>query len=183
MLTGSGPIVRRSRRFIGLAAVAALTACGGRVTATSPTPKTTRPPSQPLMAAAITPTVPPNPGALTPCSQVPFPGPVAEEDQLHDCWVVEPSGGADLSRYEFFMGGKSPTDQRQGLLVFERPNAGASRSVYDVPGLGGDVTIVLARWSFACYKTASGTTGEFDAEAAAFVTDPVRVQTDCAKAP
>ena len=183
MLTGSGPIVRRSRRFIGLAAVAALTACGGRVTATSPTPKTTRPPSQPLMAAAITPTVPPNPGALTPCSQVPFPGPVAEEDQLHDCWVVEPSGGADLSRYEFFMGGKSPTDQRQGLLVFERPNAGASRNVYDVPGLGGDVTVVLARWSFACYKTASGTTGEFDAEAAVFVTDPVRVQTDCAKAP
>ena len=177
------PLCRRTVAFIGLTAVAALTACGAHVAATSPGPRTTRPPSQPLAAAAISPTVPPNPGTLTPCSQVPFPGPVQEEDQLHDCWVVEPSGSADLSKYEFFMGGKSPTDQRQGLLVFERPNAGASRNVYDVPGLGGDVTVVLARWSFACYKTASGTTGEFDAEAAVFVTDPVRVQTDCAKAP
>ena len=174
---------RRTVACIGLTAVAALTACGAHVAATSPSPKTTRPPSQPLMAAAVTPTEPPNPGALTPCSQLPFPGPVAEEDQLHDCWVVEPSGSADLSKYEFFMGGKSPTDQRQGLLVFERPNAGASRSVYNVPGLSGDVTVVLARWSFACYKTASGTTEEFDAEAAAFVTDTVRVQTGCGKAP
>lgn len=173
---------RRTVAFLGLTALAALTACGAHVAATSPGPTTTRPPSRPPAAAAMSPTVPPNPGALTPCSQVPFPGPVAEEDQLHDCWVVEPSGSADLSRYEFFMGGKSPTDQHQGLLVFERPNAAASRSVYNVPGLGGDVTVVLARWSFACYKTVSGTTGEFDAEAAAFVTDTVRVQTDCPKA-
>src|SRR5260370_5999043 len=125
-------ICRRSVAFIGLTAVAGLTSCGARV-ATSPAPKTTRPPSQPLTAAAITPTVPPNPGALTPCSQLPFPGPVAEEDQLHDCWVVEPSGSADLSKYEFFMGGRSPTDQHQGLLVFARPHAGASRSVSSGP--------------------------------------------------
>lgn len=182
MLIGSGRS-RRAVAFIGLTALAALTSCGAHQVATSPAPTTTRPPSPPLAAAAITPTVPPIPGALTPCSQLPFPGPVAEQDQLHDCWVVEPSGSADLSKYEFFMGGRSPTDQRQGLLVFERPNAAAASSVYRVPGLGGDVTVVLARWSFACYRTASGTTGEFDAEAAAFVTDQVRAQTDCPKAP
>jgi hypothetical protein len=108
---------------------------------------------------------------------------MTEEDQLHDCWVVEPLGSSDLSRYEFFMGGTSPTDPHQGLLVFERPNAGGSRIVYSVPGRGGDVTVTLARWGFACYRTASGTTGEFDAGAAAFVTDQAKVQTDCPPAP
>src|SRR5207247_10918092 len=156
------PMCRRTVAFIGLTAVAALTSCRAHV-ATSPAPKTTRPPSQALAAAAITPTVPPNPGTLSPCSQLPFPGPVAEEDQLHDCSVVEPSGSADLSKYEFFMGGTSPTDRYQGLLVFERSQAGGSRNVYSVPGRGGDITVSLARWSFACYKTASGATGEFDA--------------------
>src|SRR5260370_18580179 len=165
------PICRRPVAFIGLTAVAGLPSCGAHV-ATAPAPKTARPPSQPLAAAAITPTVPPNPGALTPCSQLPFPGPVAEEDQLHDCWVVEPSGSADLSKYEFFMGGRSPTDQHQGLLVFERPNAAASRSVYSVPGLGGDITVSLPRWRFACYRTASGARGELPAEAAAFLPHP-----------
>jgi len=173
---------RRAVTFIGLAAVAALTSCGAHV-ATSPAPRTTLPPSEAPAAAAITPTVPANPGTPTPCSQVPFPGPMAEEDQLHDCWVVEPSGSADLSKYEFFMGGTSPTDQHHGLLVFERPNAGAARSVYSVPGLGGDITVSLARWSFACYRTAGGATGEFDAEATAFVTDQGRMQTDCPPAP
>lgn len=172
------PMRRRAIAFAGLTAVAALTSCGAHV-ATSPAPRVTLPPSQARAAGAIAPTVPANPGTLTPCSQLPFPGPVAEEDQLHGCWVVEPSGSADLSKYEFFMGGRSPTDPHQGLLIFERPNAGAPRSVYGVPGLGGDITISLARWSFACYRTASGATGEFDAEAAAFVTDPGRIQTDC----
>jgi hypothetical protein len=55
--------------------------------------------------------------------------------------------------------------------------------VYSVPGHGGDVTVSLARWSFACFKSASGATGEFDAEAATFVTDQTRVATDCPKAP
>jgi hypothetical protein len=108
---------------------------------------------------------------------------VALEDQLHDCWVVEPAGSGDLSKYEFFMGGTSPTDRQQGLLVFGRPNVPGSRNVYNVPGHGGDVTLSLARWGFACYKTASGAAGEFDAEAAAFVTDVKRVQKDCPAAP
>jgi hypothetical protein len=178
---------RRTAAFVGLAAVAGLASCGAHVT-TAPAPKITLPPAQAAAGitpttAGVTPTVAANPGALTPCSQLPFPGPVAEEDQLHDCWVVEPLGSSDLSRYEFFMGGRSPTDQYQGLLVFERPNAGGSRNVYSVPGRGGDVTVTLARWGFACYRTAGGTTGEFDAEAAAFVVNQVRVQTDCATAP
>src|SRR5207302_9190778 len=82
------PTCRRAVAFIGVTAVAALTSCGAHQVATSPAPKTTRPPSQPLAAAAITPTVPPNPGAPTPCSQLPFPGPVAAQDQVHDGWVV-----------------------------------------------------------------------------------------------
>jgi hypothetical protein len=105
------------------------------------------------------------------------------QDQLHDCWVVEPAGSSDLSKYEFFMGGTSPQDRQQGLLVFERPDAGGSQNVYSVPGHGGDVTVYLARWSFVCYKTASGAAGEFDAETATFVTDQARVRTDCGKAP
>jgi hypothetical protein len=182
----------RTLAFIWLAA-AALTACGAHVatlgaSGRSPTPQTTlppsrRPPSRQLSAAEMTQTVPPNPGAVTPCSQVPFPGPVALEDQLHDCWVVEPSGSADLAKYEFFMGGTSPKDRQQGLLVFGRPNAGGLQNVYSVPGYGGDVTVSLARWGFACYKSASGATGEFDAETATFVTEQARVTTDCAKGP
>jgi hypothetical protein len=174
--------------FIWLTAVAALTACGGHVATvgalgSSATPQATLPPSRPLGAAAIAQPVPPNPGTLTPCSQLPFPGPVALEDQLHDCWVVEPAGSNDLSKYEFFMGGTSSTDRQQGLVIFERPNAGGSKNVYSVPGHGGDVTISLARWSFACYKTASGARGEFDAETATFVTDQAKVRSDCPKGP
>jgi hypothetical protein len=181
---------RRTVAVLGLAAVAALTACGAHVS-TSPAPKKpTLPPAEALAAAGVTPTatpsapaVAPNPGTLTPCSQVPFPGPMAEEDQLHDCWVVEPLGSGNLSMYEFFMGGVSPTDRQHGLLVFERPSTGAARNVYDVPGTGGDVTVFLARWRLACYRTAAGATGEFDAERAAFVTNTARVQTDCARTP
>src|ERR1700716_4336894 len=108
----------RTVAFIGLTAVAALTACGAHVTtavppASTPTANGTLPPSRPLKAAAVTETVPPNPGTITPCSQLPFPGPVAMEDQLHDCWVVEPAGSSDLSKYEFFMGGTSPRDRQQ----------------------------------------------------------------------
>ena len=77
----------------------------------------------------------------------------------------------------------APKRDQSRLLVFERPNAGAARSVYSVPGLGGDITVSLARWSFACYRTAGGATGEFDAEATAFVTDQGRMQTDCPPAP
>ena len=65
----------------------------------------------------------------------------------------------------------------------DRPNAGGLQNVYSVPGYGGDVTVSLARWSFACYKSASGATGEFDAETATFVTDQARVTTDCPKGP
>jgi hypothetical protein len=183
------PMRRTTVSFIGLTAVAALTACGAHVATlvapgSSPAAQATLPPSRPLQAAAaIMPTVPPNPGTLTPCSQLPFPGPVAMQDQLHDCWVVEPAGSSDLSKYEFFMGGTSPKDRQQGILIFERPNAGGSQNVYSVPGHGGDVTVYLARWSFVCYKTASGAAGEFDAETATFVTDQARVGTDCGKAP
>lgn len=126
--------------------------------------------------------VAPNPGRPINCSQVPYPGSEMAAENIHACWIVQPSGSEDLNKTEYFGGGVSAENSQQGLLIFVRQNDPNSQEVNDVPGNGGAVTVTLARWSFACYKTATGTFGEFDADSAAFATNPTTINADCSSA-
>lgn len=127
--------------------------------------------------------VTPNPGRTINCSQVPYPGSEMTAENIHACWIVQPSGSGDLNKTEYFGGGVSAENSKQGLLIFVRQNDPNSQEVNDVPGNGGAVTVTLARWSFACFRTATGTLEEFDADSAAFATNQVAISADCRSAP
>jgi hypothetical protein len=146
-------------------------------------PKITQSPAAGLapQAPASVATLAPNPGSEVACSTLPYPGGLAEEEQLQSCWEVEPSGSANYLTFEFFMGGRSQSNAQQGLLIFERQNSSGlpPSSAFAVPGNGGPITITRARWDYACYTTAAGGAGEFNANSAAFVTNQSQISTDC----
>lgn len=105
-----------------------------------------------------------DPGSPTPCQQLPFPGPLQYQYQVHDCWSVSLADGG----YEFFLGGVDPNDSNQGILFAVRWHVNR-QTIFRTPRPTGNVTIFFANWGLACFRTPLAGLGAFDADHAAFL--------------
>jgi len=125
--------------------------------------------------------IPVVPGSRIDCAQLPFPGSIQFEYQVHDCWYVDLAGTNTSEMFEFFLSGSDPTNRQQGVVLFQRNNS-VGHTTYSVPGRNGNISIYLARWEFACFTVDStGVVGMFDADTATFEKDQSRIAAECPK--